>query len=131
MTPHPTGSYTILLVEDEPAVREFSRIVLESDGHTVRPIGSVTSAVATARNYGAPIHLLITDLHLPDGSGRDMIATITAIRPDIRVLIVSGSGFSPNDGRGLPPGVSFLPKPFSPSALRLRVRELMAAGSAR
>lgn len=117
---------TILLAEDEYAVRALCRRVLEGAGYEVLEAADGAAAVALAQAHAGPIDLLLTDVVMPGISGRESADAITAICPDIRVLYMSG--YTDDDIlrhgvlRGL---VSFLPKPFTPGALLERVREAL------
>ena len=86
----PRGSETVLLAEDEPAVRAIARQALERQGYTVLAAPSGADALALAAQHGATIHLLLTDVVMPGMSGRDLADRLTAQRPGIRVLYISG-----------------------------------------
>src|SRR5437588_377284 len=86
----PRGSETVLLAEDEPAVRAIAQQALERQGYTVLAAPSGADALALAAQYGATIHLLLTDVVMPGMSGRDLADRLTAQRPGIRVLYISG-----------------------------------------
>src|SRR5207244_1351010 len=81
----PRGSETVLLAEDEPAVRAIARQALERQGYTVLAAPSGADALALAAQHGATIHLLLTDVVMPGMSGRDLADRLTAQRPGIRV----------------------------------------------
>jgi two-component system, cell cycle sensor histidine kinase and response regulator CckA len=123
------GSETILLVEDQPQVRELARMTLSEKGYTVLVTSSPEEAEsACARHAG--IHLLLTDLILPGTSGRELAKRLTAQHPKMRVLYMSGYTFSIVAQSGmqngmLEEGVAFLQKPFTPSALSEKVREVL------
>ena len=87
--------------------------------------GSTAEALSVAQQHAGSIHLLITDLVLPGMSGRKMADHLTAQRPDMRVLYVSGYG----DPSGPVTDAAFLQKPFSNEELALKVREVLLAGS--
>ena len=122
------GTETILLVEDEPAIRALSRRVLEASGYRVLEAGNGTDALERARTEEGPIHLLLTDLVMPNMGGSDLASRLQELRPDIRVLFMSGYT---DDGvvRGglLGQGQAFLQKPFTPQGLARKVRELLDA----
>jgi CheY-like chemotaxis protein len=120
------GTETILLVEDEDAVRELARTVLESHGYSVIEAVSAEEAQALAAKRGGKIDLLLTDVVMPAMSGRDLARRISAQSPQTRVLYMSG--YTDNviaQGGVLEAGMSFLQKPFSPRALAAKVREVL------
>jgi len=120
------GNETILLVEDEEQVRELARRVLERVGYTVLAAPDAESATSIADRHPGHIHLLVTDMHLPQLSGRELAARLSIHRPAIKVLYISGT----NDGsiarlRMLEPGMQFLEKPFSLDRLLRTVRQTL------
>ena len=120
------GGETILLVEDEPAVRELARTVLSEQGYTVIEAQNSEDAVRLAGRHRSEIHLLLTDVMMPGMSGRDLAKHLTALHPYLRVLYMSGYTHNVIGENGtLEEGLSFLQKPFSPKALTLRVRETL------
>ena len=125
------GTETILLVEDEEQVRQLARRVLEREGYTVLTATDAESATALADRHPGHIHLLITDVHLPRVSGRELAARLGIHRPAIKVLYVSGTA----DGslarhRMLEPGTVFLEKPFSLDRLLRAVRRALGTPEA-
>jgi PAS domain S-box-containing protein len=121
----PHGTETILLVEDEDAVRELAKTVLESQGYAVVEAISAEEAEKLAAR-GRKIDLLLTDVVMPAMSGRELAKRISEQTPQTRVLFMSG--YTDNviaQGGVLEPGVSFLQKPFSPRALAAKVREVL------
>jgi PAS domain S-box-containing protein len=124
----PTGSETVLLVEDEDAVRRLSRRVLEAAGYTVVEARDGDEGLRIAKEYALPIEILVTDLIMPRMSGRQLAELIAASRPGIRVLLMSGYAEEEVSGRGpRESGVAFLQKPFNPTELVRRVREVLDA----
>ena len=123
--PAARGTETILLVEDEEGVRRVVETMLKRHGYSVLSSGSTAEALSVAQQHAGSIHLLITDLVLPGMSGRKMADHLTAQRPDMRVLYVSGYG----DPSGPVTDAAFLQKPFSNEELALKVREVLLAGS--
>jgi two-component system, cell cycle sensor histidine kinase and response regulator CckA len=124
------GSETILLVEDQPQVRELARMALSEKGYTVLVTSSTDDAENVCATHGAEIHLLLTDLIMPGISGRELAKRLTARHPKMRVLYMSGYTFSIVQQTAaqsglLEDGVSFLQKPFTPSALSEKVREVL------
>src|SRR5438552_1496736 len=125
----PRGSETVLLAEDEPAVRAIAQQVLERQGYTVLAAPSGADALALAAQHGATIDLLLTDVVMPGMSGRDLADRLTAQRPGIRVLYISGYTDNAIVRHGmLEPGLAYLQKPFRPDALVRKVREVLDAG---
>ena len=120
------GSETILLVEDEPDVRELTRMVLAEKGYSVLVTRSPEDAVRLCEKRGAEIQLLLTDVVMPGSSGRELAKRLTAHNPQMRVLYMSGYTFNIiAQGGMLDAGVAFLQKPFTPSALAEKVREVL------
>lgn len=120
------GGETILLVEDEPAVRELARTVLSEQGYKVIEAQNSEDAVRLAGKHRSEIHLLLTDVVMPGMSGRDLANHLTALHPYLRVLYMSGYTHNVIGENGtLEEGLSFLQKPFTPKALTLRVRETL------
>ncbi len=122
------GTETVLVVEDEPKVREIIVRVLRSAGYRILEAASGAEAVDRERLEPAPIHLLLTDVVMPGLGGREAAERILANRPRTRVLYVSGYTRDAINRRGvLDAGVSFLAKPFKPDELLQRVRAVLDA----
>jgi two-component system, cell cycle sensor histidine kinase and response regulator CckA len=120
------GGETILLVEDDPQVREVGRRALERAGYIVLVASDAEVAIAAADRHPGHIHLLITDVVLPRVNGRELAARLAIHRPAIKVLYVSGT----SDGviarhRMLEPGIEFLEKPFALDGLLRKVRQIL------
>ncbi len=120
--PLPRGSETVLLVEDEAAVRQVARTVLDRLGYRVLAAASGDEALALASRHPGTLHLLLTDVVLPGPSGPEVAEALRARRPACRVLYMSG--YPENLAAGLA-GAAFLPKPFSPEALARKLREVL------
>ncbi len=120
------GQETILLVEDEPDVRELTQMVLSEQGYTVIEAPSPLDAERLAVNKGEDIHLLLTDVVMPGISGRELAKRLTGRYPNLRVLYMSGYTYNviAHDGT-LEEGISFLQKPFTPHVLTQKVREVL------
>ena len=121
------GTETILIVEDEEAVRELIQTVLTEKGYDVISSLDPQHAERIAASYAGEIHLLLTDMVMPGASGRELAERISAKRRDIRVLFMSG--YTDNvitSGGMLEEGLAFLQKPFSPAALVQKVREVLS-----
>jgi CheY-like chemotaxis protein len=129
LPPHiDSGSETVLLVEDEERVRQVATEVLERCGYRVLAAESAGAALARARQYRGRIELLLTDVVLPDMSGRELAERLRERRPDTRVLFTSGYTNEVVLLEGIAgPGTLFLPKPYDPPALLRSVREVLVA----
>jgi signal transduction histidine kinase len=119
--PPPARSETILLVQDEEAVRDVAAVALHLAGYRVLEASNGETGEDRARLYAGPIDVLVTDLGLPRRGGRELAARIRAIRPGLKVLFVSG--YAPPAGLGDP----FLPKPFTPNELLEAVRRVIVS----
>ena len=115
---------TVLLVEDEDGVRHLSRRLLETEGYRVLEASGGEEALALAAGHLGPIHLILTDVVMPGLNGPEVAARIVALRPEIRVLYMSG--YTDTSLPRLAAQAPLLQKPFTPEALADRVRELLA-----
>jgi CheY-like chemotaxis protein len=123
-----TGSETVLLVEDDGAVRGLARRMLAHAGYSVIEADRPSEAVERVRAHPGTIHLLLTDVILPETSGPDLAEHLLALVPGLRVLFVSGyTGGHLAAEDVFASGLAFLAKPFSPEALLGRVREVLDA----
>jgi CheY-like chemotaxis protein len=123
------GGETVLLVEDEKALRELLRETLEVNGYTVLVAGKAEEALRAAAEHDGPIHLLLTDVVLPGPSGRKLADELSGTRPETRVLYISGYTDEAISRHGIfGPGVPFLSKPFSSEALLRTIAELLGHG---
>ena len=131
---HPVagGAETILLVEDEVAVREYARTVLEMNGYKVLQAGTGHEALEVWKWHRSRIALLLTDLVMPDEmTGMELAQRLRADRPDLRVLYTSG--YNPETAGQVfdaEPGRAFLHKPYQPKTLARMVREVLDHGMA-
>jgi len=122
------GSETVLVVEDEPAVLTLSRRALEAQGYVVLAASDADAALRVVERHGGMIHLLLTDVVMPGLSGHELADRLTAQRPGIRVLYMSGyPGDAVVQHGTLPSGSAFLQKPFSPDGLARKVRDVLDA----
>ena len=120
------GRETILLVEDEPAVRGLVHETLRLQGYTVLEARHGIEALLTSTKYVGPIHLLLTDVVMPQMSGPEVAEKLLTVRPGIKVLYMSGYPDHPVfDQGGVSRETGFLPKPFSPHVLAQKVREVL------
>ena len=127
--PAPNGGHeTILVVEDHDAVRRLAADVLRARGYDVRVADSGTAAIALVESHGGDIDLLLTDVIMPRMSGREVATRLQQQLPDLAVLFMSGYTQTAIVQNGaLEPGLHFLAKPFTPTQLLTRVREVLAA----
>lgn len=120
------GTETILLVEDNESVRDLAHMVLHSNGYRVLEARDPKEALQVFDAHDGFIHLLLTDVVMPGGSGPELAEHLRNRQPDIKVLFVSGY---PQDSHAILGAEScnqaFLPKPFTPVSLGLKVRELL------
>jgi signal transduction histidine kinase/DNA-binding response OmpR family regulator len=122
----PRGSETLLLVEDEASVREFTRDILIAQGYQVLSAVDGEEALQVAKAHEGPIHLLVTDVVMPRMSGRALANLLEPSRPEMRVLFVSGYTDDAVVRHGvLAEGIEFLSKPFGMEALALKVRAVL------
>jgi CheY-like chemotaxis protein len=122
----PRGSGTLLLAEDDVAVRELARRVLEALGYVVLVAGTAAEALALAAGSARSIDLLITDVVMPDMRGPALAAHLGSDHADLRVLLMSGYAEDGLMTRGeLDSGVAFLAKPFTAAELARRVHEAL------
>jgi CheY-like chemotaxis protein len=124
----PQGTETVLLVEDDESVRTLTRGMLRTLGYRVLDANRAREALALSQRHPGPIHLLLTDVVMPEMSGRDLAELLVTLRPELRVLYMSGY----TDDALLRHSVSraemaFLQKPFTPASLAAKVRESLDA----
>jgi signal transduction histidine kinase/DNA-binding response OmpR family regulator len=121
------GTETILLVEDEPIVLEMTTTMLDMLGYMVLTASSPGEALRQAREHTGPIHLLMTDVVMPEMNGRDLAEKITALYPGIRRLFMSGYTANVIAHQGvLDDGVAFIQKPFAMADMAVKLREVLA-----
>ncbi len=122
----PKGSETILLVEDEPLVRRLAAAVLQEDGYRVLEASDGPDGLRRAAHHNGPIHLLLTDVVMPRMSGRELADRIASQYPATRILFMSAHSEEDIAHHGvLDAGFAFLPKPFTPEVLSMKVREVL------
>jgi two-component system cell cycle sensor histidine kinase/response regulator CckA len=118
---------TILLAEDDEAVRGIAVLALSRAGYQVLAADSGPTAMELAAGHQGPIHLLVTDVVMGATSGRQLAQDLALLRPDVPTLFVSGYAENTIVHHGvLDPDVAFLPKPFTPTALVAKVREVLS-----
>jgi len=122
------GSETILVAEDEDGVRSLTREVLEKYGYTVLEAANGEEALKVAEAHEGPLDLLLSDVVMPRMGGPELAQALLAKRPSVKVLYMSGYTDHPMVRRGVVnAGVAFLQKPFTPTVLVSRVREVLEA----
>jgi len=126
----PTGSHngweTVLVVEDQANVRDLAREVLEAYGYRVLAAAHGVEALHLAEQYEGPIHLMLTDVVMPGMTGRDLAVRMKTLRPETKVLYMSGYTENVIAKQGvLESGIAFIPKPLTPEALAAKVRETL------
>lgn len=120
------GSETILVVEDNDLVRNLTREALQQFGYRVIEAANGELALKVLPEFRDPIHLLLTDVVMPGINGRELAEKVLALRPDIKVLFMSGYTDNAIVQYGiLEPGLSFIEKPFSPDVLAGRIRQVL------
>jgi two-component system, cell cycle sensor histidine kinase and response regulator CckA len=122
----PGGTETILLVEDEDAVRSMVGKILKNKGYTVLEARQGNEAIDICERTEGSIDLMVTDVIMPHMSGRELAARLASMRPDMGVLYMSGYPDNTIVQHGvLEPGTAFLQKPFTINALEHKVREVL------
>ena len=126
LAPVGRGTETILLAEDEAPVRAVARQVLERHGYTVLEAPSAEAALDLVGRYSGPIHLLLTDVIMPGLSGRELAIRLAPLRPETRVIYMSGYTDDAITRHGvLEAGLVYIQKPFTPELLARKVREVL------
>jgi PAS domain S-box-containing protein len=125
----PRVSETVLLVDDEDTVRRIARRVLEADGYSVLSAADPHEALSIATRR-EPIHVLLTDVVMPGMSGPKLAQRLRALRPEMRVVYMSGYPDSVTGSHGvLEPGTVYVQKPFAPADLRAKIRQAPREGA--
>jgi CheY-like chemotaxis protein len=124
--PPKRGRETVLLVEDEPSILKMSATLLERLGYTVLATSAPAEAIRLARLHTSEIHLLMTDVVMPEMNGRDLAQNLLALFPHLKCLFMSGYTADVIAHHGvLEEGVHFIQKPFSVNALSEKLRETL------
>lgn len=125
----PAGEETILLVEDEEQIRGLACLVLQEAGYTVLVAANGQDALTVALQHEGPIHLLLTDVIMPGMNGVQLNAQIDTLYPTIKTLYISGYADSKLAFPLLDAThrAAYLPKPFTPTVLTQKVRDLLDA----
>jgi two-component system cell cycle sensor histidine kinase/response regulator CckA len=125
------GQETILVVEDQETVLKLVRDILEQQGYSVLHASRPLDAIAICDRYDGPINLMITDLIMPQMSGRQLAEQIAPLRPDMRVLYMSGYTDNIMISQGvLGSGAAFIQKPFQMWTLMFKIREVLGSPKA-
>ncbi|MBK5295589.1 MAG: response regulator [Vicinamibacteria bacterium] len=120
------GTETILVAEDEDGVRSLTREVLEKYGYRVLEAANGEEALVVADQHAGPVDLLLSDVVMPRMGGPELAQALLQRRPTVKVLYMSGYTDHPMVRRGVvDAGVAFLQKPFTPTLLVSRIRELL------
>ncbi len=126
------GTETVLLVEDDDQVRAVARDILSRNGYRVIEARNAGEALLRTEQHLGPIHLLLTDVVMPQMSGPELAKRLVGIRPDMKVLCMSGYTDDSIVRHGvLESRVAYIQKPVTPAALTARVRAVLDAGDAR
>jgi PAS domain S-box-containing protein len=124
--PVPEGHETLLVVEDEPAILKMTKMMLEMSGYTVLTAATPRQALAAARDHKGKIHLVLTDVVMPEMTGRDLADRLTSLSPGIKVVFMSGYTADVIARQGiLDDQVQFVQKPFSRTELTSKIRQTL------
>ncbi len=124
--PVETGTETVLLAEDEDAIREFTKKMLEEYGYKVITAGSGQEAINEFKAHKDKIQLLLLDVIMPNKNGREAYEEIKKIRPDIKALFMSGYPADIIQKHGIiEKGFAYIEKPASPTKLLRKIREVL------
>lgn len=122
----PRGTETILLIEDDEAVRNLAHSALEMYGYNVLVAANGKAAITLCRRYLDPIHLVLTDVVMPEMGGPQVAKRLKLMRPNIRVLYMSGYTEDTIVHQGvLYEGIDYIQKPFLPTTLAIKIREIL------
>jgi CheY-like chemotaxis protein len=119
---------TVLVVEDEAAIRQLTKLILQKAGYTVLLAESPVEAERIAGSHPGPIHLVLTDVVMPGMRGPELAERLLHLRPEVRVLYMSGYTDDAIAHHGfLDSGTEFLQKPFTPNTLLGKVRDVLSS----
>jgi len=125
VTVAPLGGETILLAEDSDLVRQLTREMLEVRGYKVLEACNGQDALAICNSFDGPIHMTLTDVVMPGMTGRELAEQAVKIRPEMKVLLMSGYTDEISKAGFLHPGLHFIEKPFTSNSLALKIREVL------
>ncbi len=121
------GGETVLVVEDDDAVRALTTTILRGHGYHVLDAGNGQEACLVAKSYGGRIHLLLTDVVMPGMNGKELSKMLLGLYPQLKVLLMSGYAENVIARRGvLDSEVAFIQKPFTSNGLAAKIRQLLA-----
>ena len=123
----PPGGYTVLVVDDEEAVRRLACRMLTWTGYQALEARHGREALGTIEQHAGPVHLVLTDIKMPGMNGRELGRHIEERWPGIPILYMSGFASEVFQGGLLEPGAPFLAKPFTQDDLASKVKALLAA----
>ncbi|MBI5843161.1 MAG: response regulator [Deltaproteobacteria bacterium] len=124
--PAQRGQETILLVEDEPGILKITSMMLKNQGYSVIEAGTPGEAIRLAREHAGEIHLVLTDVVMPEMNGRDLARNLMSLYPDIRCMFMSGYTADIIANQGIiEEGVNFIQKPFTLKDLSAAVRKAL------
>ena len=127
--PGARGQETVLLVEDQPELLNITRRMLQRQGYTVLAASGPAEAIRLAKAQAGQIHLLMTDVVMPEMNGRDLAVNLLSVFPNLKILFMSGYTANVIAHQGvLDEGVHFLQKPFSRRELAAKIREALDRG---
>ncbi len=121
----PRGTETILITEDNDAVRRLTRELLEVCGYTALEAGDAEEALEKCAEFAGTIHLTLTDVVMPGMDGRELAERVVCLRPGMKVLLMSGYAQRLLKGGALHPGVHFIEKPFTTYDLARKIRDVL------
>ena len=121
----PHGTETILLAEDAELVRQLTREILEVRGYHVIEASDGEDALQICKTYPGTIHLTLTDVVMPRMNGHELAEQAVRLRPEMRVLLMSGYADQISKAGFLQPGLHFIEKPFTSNSLALKIREVL------
>jgi len=125
---YPRGTETVLLLEDEESLREVTCEELTAGGYSVLQAGRGDQVIEMAQQYEGPIHLIISDVVLPDMNGPSAVARVQALHPEVKALFVSGYAEVPIAQKLIQESAILLQKPVSRSDLLRKVDEILHPG---
>lgn len=124
------GSETVLLVEDEDDVRRLVSRILTGQGYRVMEAANGRDALLLSENHSGLIQLMVTDVIMPEMTGKQLVERLQPLRPEMRVLFMSGYSAAVITDKGiLEPSAAYLSKPFTPQVLAEKVRQVLTCVS--
>jgi two-component system, cell cycle sensor histidine kinase and response regulator CckA len=121
----PEGTETILVAEDSDLVRQLTREMLEVRGYKVLEACNGKEALEICKTYDGPIDLTLSDVVMPGMTGRELAERVKQIRPNVKILLMSGYTDEISKAGFLHPGLHFIEKPFTSNSLALKIREVL------